>query len=461
MNRAGPVGVSPGSADPAGPPDGLATPQRYWALAGLWTGMAMSVIDSSIANIALPSIARDLSVAPATTTWVVTAYQIAIVMTLLPVAALGERLGYVRIYLAGQILFVLMSLGCALSVNLEMLAACRFVQGLGAAAMMGVNGALMRHTWPKALLGRGIGYNAVVVSCTAAAGPALAGFILSLADWPWLFLVNVPFGIVALVLLMRCGPRTPAVSTHFDWGDALLNALMFGALFLAFSDGVHGRWSMSLGLMILVGAVAGSWLLWRSRMSPRPLIPLDLLRMPRLRLAYGASVCAFSAQMAMLVTLPFYLEGERHLDAAAVGLLVLPLPLAIATTSPIAGRLAERSWAGRMSAVGLLLCALATGLLALFLPRGLPLYAVALVMIACGAGFGLFQSPNNNVMLRGAPLDRAGAAAGMQATCRLLGQTFGALMAALSLRLLGPGSLAPLALATLLSLGSAAFARAR
>jgi DHA2 family multidrug resistance protein-like MFS transporter len=442
------------------PQDGLDTPRRYWALTGLWTGMAMSVIDSSIANIALPSIARDLAVSPSTTTWVVTAYQIAIVMTLLPVAALGERLGYGRVYLGGLVLFILMSVACAFAPNLEALAAFRFIQGLGASAMMSVNGAQMRHTWPKALLGRGIGYNAVVVSCTAAGGPALAGFILSLGSWHWLFLVNIPVGLAALALVVRFGPRTPSVTRVFDWQDALLNAVMLGALFLAFSDAIHGHFSLWLVLMTAAGLVTGAWLIIRVRTKARPLIPLDLLRIPRMRIAYSASICAFAAQMSMLVTLPFQLESRRGLAAAAIGLIILPLPIAIAATSPFAGRLADRSWAGRMSAIGLVLMAVAMVLMALLIPSGpLPLIAAALGL--SGLGFGLFQSPNNNVMLRTGPIDRAGAAAGMQAQCRLIGQTIGALIAALALRLAGMESAAALYVAAGLALCSAMFARAR
>ncbi|HTM78410.1 MAG TPA: MFS transporter, partial [Devosia sp.] len=146
------------------PPGGLHPPRRHWALAGLWLGMAMSVLDGSIANIALPSIGHSLGIPPAKTTWVVTAYQIAVVMALLPVAALGERIGYNRVYQAGMALFALMSLGCAAAPNLEILGICRFLQGVGAAAMMGVNGAQMRVTWPPDSLARGIGYNALVVS---------------------------------------------------------------------------------------------------------------------------------------------------------------------------------------------------------------------------------------------------------------------------------------------------------
>ena len=443
------------------PPDGLPQPRRTWALIGLWTGMSMSVIDSSIANIALPTIARDLAVPAATATWVVTAYQIAIVMTLLPVAALGERIGYGRVYLGGLVLFVLMSAACAFAPSLEALAVFRFGQGLGGAAMMGVNGAQMRHTWPADMLGRGIGYNAMIVSCTAAAGPAIAGLVLSLGNWHWLFLINIPIGILALLLVMRFGPRTPSVTKQFDWPDALLNAFMFGALFLAASEAVHGRFSLWLLSMSAIGLGAGIWLVRRVRGRPRPLIPFDLLAIARMRFAYGASICGFAAQMGMLVSLPFLLERERGLDAAQVGLLILPLPIALGIVSPIAGHFADRPWAGRMSALGLLLQALMLAAIALLLHAGQPVWLVGLAMALSGLGFGLFQSPNNNVMLRTGPLDRAGAAAGMQAQCRLIGQTAGALVSAVCLRFAGETSTMTLWISAGLACCAAMLARRR
>lgn len=442
-------------------PDGLPTPRLHWALAGLWCGMALSVLDATIANIALPTIAHDLRVSPAAATWVVTAYQIAIVMTLLPLATLGERLGYRRVYLGGLVLFVLMSIGCAMARNLETLAAARFAQGLGASAMMSVNGALMRFTWPKERLARGIAYNAVVVACTAAAGPALAGAMLSLGPWPWLFLVNVPTGLAALALVVAFGPHTPAATRLFDWRSGLLNAVMFGALFLLASDIVHGHASARLGPLALIGGGAGLWLIRRVRGSPRPLIPLDLIRMPRLRLAYGASLCGFAAQMCLLVSLPFLLEGRLGLPVAAVAGIFLPLPLGIALISPLAGRWAERPWAGRMSAAGLMLCATMMASMPLLLPHAGAPALIAAAMGLCGMGFGLFQAPNNNVMLRAGPIDRAGSAAGMQAQCRLIGQTAGALIAALSLRFGGATSDQALMIGAVLALCSAAFARAR
>ncbi len=424
--------------------DGLPPPRRYWALAGLWIGMGMSVLDSSVTNVALPTIAKDLASNPADTVWVVTAYQIAIVMSLLPAAALGERYGYRQIYSGGLLLFIAMSLACALAPNLTFLAAARFVQGLGAAGMMGVNGALIRYVWPKAMLGRGIGYNAMVIACTAAAGPGLAGLILAYARWPWLFMINIPLGLVALLLSVRFAPRPATETDRFDVVEAVLNAGMFATLFLAASTISHeGGWESGAALGAL-GAVLAVTVVRRARLSKRPLLPLDLMRLAPLRYAYGASIAAFAAQMSLLVSLPFLLEHGRALQAAQVGMIVLPMPITLGLVSPWAGRFADAGWAGWMSAVGLMLLAGMLGLIALVIATGAALWVVALAMAISGAGFGLFQAPNNNVMLRTGPLDRAGAAGGMLAQCRLIGQTVGALIASTVLLLSGPLSLGAL-----------------
>lgn len=422
------------------PPGGLQGTRRHLALTGLWLGMAMSALDASVANIALPTIARDLSVPPATVTWVVTAYQIAVVMTLFPVAALAERVGYHRVYQAGLGLFTLMSLGCSFAPTLEVISGCRFLQGVGAAAMMGVNGAQMRVTWPAHLLARGIGYNALVISLTAAAGPSFAGFVLIFADWPWLFLINIPIGALALALVQGFGPRTMPVSRHFDFRGAALNAAMFGALFLAASEAVHGSMSLWLIAMLCLGGLSALLLLHHVKSGPRPLVPIDLIRIPRLRFAYAASISGFASQMCLLISLPFLLEGRLGLHAAVIGLLIVPLPIGVALAAPLGSRVADNEWAGAASAAGLSLMAITLLGLSMMIDPQLPLPVVGLAMALCGIGFGLFQVPNNNVMLRTGPLERAGAASAMLAQCRLVGQTTGALIAALVIHIAGPSS---------------------
>lgn len=442
-------------------PDGLAPPRRHWALAGLWIAMAMTVIDGSVVNIALPAMAGALSIRADSAVWIVTAYQIALVMLLLPMAALGERLGYRRVYMGGLSLFVLASFACALARSLELLAALRFLQGMGAAAVMSVNGALMRFTWPRALLGRGLGYNAMVVAGAAAAGPALGGLVLAVADWPWLFFLNVPLGAVALILLVTHAPRTAPETRSFDGIGAVLSAVMFGTAFLAISDGAHGHWSPWLALTVPACLLSANRLMRRSRARPRPMLPLDLIAIARLRMAYGASVCAFAAQMSLLVMLPFLLEAGYGVPVATVALVVLPWPLGLICISPLAGRAADRPWAGRMSAGGLILFAAMLALTAMLVAQQLPIGMVAAAMALSGVGFGLFQAPNNNVMLRTGPVGRAGAAAGMLALCRLIGQTVGALIAAVALRLSDGGSTAALFFACLLALVAAGLSSRR
>src|ERR1700688_3669200 len=180
--------------------DGLPQPQRNYAIVTIALGLVMSVMDGAIANVALPTIARDLDASPAFSIWIVNVYQLAITISLLPLASLGEIIGYRRVYLAGLLLFTVASLCCALSHTLVLLTASRVLQGFGAAGIMSVNAALVRFTYPRTQLGHGIGINALVVAVSAAVGPTLAAGILSTATWPYLFAINIPFGIAALLI---------------------------------------------------------------------------------------------------------------------------------------------------------------------------------------------------------------------------------------------------------------------
>src|SRR5579863_5037996 len=159
--------------------DGLPLERRRWAVAAIFTALAMASLDTAIANIALPAIAADLHTTPADVVWVVNVYQIALVATLLPLGALGEIVGYKRIYLAGLLLFTLASLGCACAWSLPSLLVARVLQGLGASGLMSVNSALIRFVYPSRMLGRGYGYNAMVVGTAFTFGPTIASAIRS------------------------------------------------------------------------------------------------------------------------------------------------------------------------------------------------------------------------------------------------------------------------------------------
>lgn len=408
-------------------PDGVPMPRRLGAILAVAFGVGLSVLDSAIANVALPTISRDLGVTSADSIWIVNAYQLATVVALLPLSALGDSLGYRRIYAAGLALFTLASALCALAGSFPLLVAGRMLQGFGAAAVTSVNTTLIRIIYPRAQLGRGMGLNATVVAVSSVAGPTVAGALLAVGDWPWLFAVNLPVGAVAFALARRFLPDNPVLAPGrtFRWRDAALNALTFGCMMLSvegFSHGADGRW-------VAAGAVLTLLFGWRFAAGQlrreRPLLPLDLLRIPIFSLSLLTSVCSYFAQMLAMVALPFFLQHDCGYDAVRTGLLLTAWPAVIVFAAPVAGALVGRIHPGVLGGAGLAL--MAAGLLALaLLPDRPAAEAIVWRLAVCGLGFALFQSPNNSLLIASAPRERSGSASGMLATARLVGQTAGA-----------------------------------
>lgn len=416
--------------------DGLPLPQRYWAILVVALGITLAVLDGAIANVALPTIAHTLHADAATSIWIVNAYQLAIVISLLPLSSLGDIVGYRRIYLAGLAIFTAASLGCALSDSLLTLTLARVVQGFGAAGIMSVNTALVRLIFPQRLLGRGVSINASVVAISTAVGPSIASAILSVAHWPWLFAVNVPLGLAALAIGRRALPGQTRQKRRFDIPSALLNALTFGLLIVTvdgFGHGEHRSWLIAEIFATLAFGIA---FVRRQLSQPAPLLPVDLLRLPIFALSVGTSICSFAAQMLAFVSLPFYFQDTLGLSQVQTGLLMTPWPLVIVVIAPVAGYLSDHYSAGVLGAIGL--AALAAGLALLAaLPAHPQTAAIIWRMALCGFGFGLFQSPNNRAMLSSAPRERSGGASGMLSTARLLGQSLGAALVALIFGLAG------------------------
>ncbi|EEA3464393.1 MFS transporter [Salmonella enterica subsp. enterica serovar Newport] len=418
--------------------DGLPLPQRYGAILTIIIGISMAVLDGAIANVALPTIATDLHASPASSIWIVNAYQIAIVVSLLSLSFLGDMFGYHRIYKYGLVVFLLSSLFCALSDSLQMLTLARIAQGFSGAALMSVNTALIRLIYPQRHLGRGMGINSFIVAVSSAAGPTIAAAILSISSWKWLFLINVPLGIIALILAIRFLPANIAHDTkpRFDLPSAVMNALTFGLLITALSGFAQGQSLTLIGAELLVLVVVGFFFVRRQLSLPVPLLPIDLLRIPLFSLSIGTSICSFCAQMLAMVSLPFYLQTVLGRSEVETGLLLTPWPLATMVMAPLAGYLIERLHAGLLGALGMVI--MAAGLFALVMLPGTPSdLNIIWPMILCGAGFGLFQSPNNHTIITSAPRERSGGASGMLGTARLLGQSTGAALVALMLNQFG------------------------
>jgi DHA2 family multidrug resistance protein-like MFS transporter len=416
--------------------DGLPFERRIWAVVAISVAVGMASLDTAIANIALPSIAADLKVSPADVIWVVNVYQIALVATLLPLGALGEIVGHQRIYLGGLLLFTIASLGCAMAWSLPSLLIARVLQGLGASGLMSVNSALIRFVYPSRMLGRGYGYNAMVVGTAFTFGPTIASGILAFGTWPWLFAVNIPFGLVAMAIGMRTLPPTPRAGHGFDFLGALLAATCLGLVILGIGSAAHKASVGPVVAELVVGIVLGLVLIRRQADHPAPMLPIDLFRRPMFALSAATAVCSFAVQGIGFVSLPFYFEDILLRTQVETGFFMTPWPLVVAIMAPVAGRLSDRYPVGLLGGVGLVLLGIGMTLLAT-LPASPGILNIVWRMAVCGLGFGFFQTPNLRAIMSSAPPGRSGGASGIVATARLTGQTTGAALAALCFALAG------------------------
>ena len=419
-------------------PDGLPPGRRRWAVATIVLAVGMASLDTSIANTALPTIAIDVHASPAASVWVVNAYQLALVAALLPLSTLGEIHGFRRVYMFGLAGFTVASLLCAMSWSLPTLTAARVLQGVGAAGIMSVNTALIRFIYPAKQLGRGVGFNAMVVGVSTAVGPSVAAAVLAVADWPMLFAINVPVGGAALLLAVRALPQTPLAGHRFDAPSAVLNAIFFGSLIFCIGEAAHNASWPQTAALALVAAVSGTLLFRRQLRLPVPLLPIDLYRRPMFALSSLTSMCSFAAQGLSFVSLPFLFQIGMGRTPVETGLLLTPWPVATALMAPVAGPLSDRFPSAILGGIGMVL--LASGLVLMAtLPQGADGAAIAWRMLVCGAGFGFFQSPNLRAIMSSAPPSRSGGASGIVATSRLLGQSTGAALVALCFGIAGGG----------------------
>jgi DHA2 family multidrug resistance protein-like MFS transporter len=295
---------------------------------------------------------------------------------------------------------------------------------------MSVNSALVRIIYPRAWIGRGIGVNATIVSIAAAAGPTVAAGILAVANWPWLFAINVPVGVVAVMIAWRALPSNPGSGVKFDILSAAMSALSLGLLITAIDGAGHGERIVWVIPIAVVAIAVGAALVCRELSRSAPLVPVDLMRIPLFALSVATSLCAFTAQSMAIVSLPFLFENTMGLGQVSTGLLMTPWPLMVAMIAPFIGRWADRWPVGIMSGSGLMVLAIGLALVSM-LPAHPDTFDIAWRMVICGLGFGFFNTPNNRAIIVSAPARRAGGASGMQAAARLVGQTIGAALVAL------------------------------
>lgn len=411
-------------------------PKQYLAVASVLCAMMMGVLNGTIMNVALPTLAKEFSVEASTAIWVVNAFQLVITMLMLSFATLGDIYSYRKIFFTGVSIFLASSVLCACSTSFEMLIASRILQGFGSACTMSVNIALIRLIYPPEMLGRGMAINAMVISVSAASGPTLAGLILSIASWNWLFLINLPLGLIALLLGWKLLPHNPPSDTQrrFDKLSAIGNALTFGLLIYTLEGVAHAENRLLIYLQFALLIIIGTLYIRRQQKLTTPILPVDLFKIPMFSLAICSSTASFTAQMLAMVSLPFFMQNVLGFDTVEIGLLMTPWPLATILAAPLSSRLLERNvHPGLLGGMGMGI--FSVGLFFLYLlPESPEKWQIIWRMGICGLGYGLFQTPNNVTITTSAPIGRSGGASGMLGTARQLGQTLGATLVALIFR---------------------------
>ncbi|CAJ0796785.1 MFS transporter [Ralstonia holmesii] len=408
--------------------DGLPIPQRVFAALAILAGVLMGALDASIVNVALPTIASDLGVSASSVIWVANAYHVASAATMMSFAAFGSVVGRKRVYVAGLAVFTLTSLGCAMAQSLAWLVAFRAAQGLCYAAMVSIGIGMYRRIYPAHLLGSILGINALVVAGGTVAGPTVGGVIVTTMHWPWLFLINLPLGVLAISLAWRNLPADHEAGGAFDAKGAVLSTVALVALVMAVDQ--VGRWPAEvIGVLAAVSLLAGALFYRSQRRVPAPLLPLGIFASSRFSLAAVTSLASFTAQGLAFVALPFLFQATYGRSAIASALLFTPWPLTVVFAAPLAGRLADRFNGTIVSTIGTAIFGM--GLASTALLGTQPTTQDILWRLAlCGLGFGLFQAPNNREMLSSVAASLSGTASGILSTARVLGQSLGAALVA-------------------------------
>jgi EmrB/QacA subfamily drug resistance transporter len=399
-----------------------------WALASLSLSMLMPSLDTSIANVALPTLARAFGASFHAVQWIVLAYLLAITTLIVSVGRLGDIIGRRRLLLAGISLFTAASLLCGVAPTLWLLITARAAQGLGAAVMMALTVALVGETVPKKQTGSAMGLLGTMSALGTTLGPSLGGVLIAALGWRVIFLVNVPFGILNLLLAHRYLPvdrRDPKPDwAGFDAVGTLLIVLTLGAYALAMTIG-RGRFdALNQALLVAAAFGAGLFVLAEAR-AASPLIRLTMFRSPVLSASLAMSTLVSTVMMATLVVGPFYLSRALRLDAAVVGIVMSAGPLVAALTGVPGGRIADRFGAPRTTMVGLIVMSAGCVTLSMVLiGRGISGYVAPIVVVT--AGYALFQAANSTAIMTDIRPDQRGVISGLLNLSRNLGLITGA-----------------------------------
>ena len=404
------------------------TPAARWALTSLSLSMLLSSLDTSIANVALPTLAQAFRATFQEVQWVVIAYLLAITTMIVTVGRLGDIIGRRRLLLAGIFLFTAASLLSGVAPTLWLLIAARAVQGLGGAVMMALTMAVVGETVPKAKTGSAMGLLGTMSAIGTALGPSLGGILIAGFGWRAIFLINIPLGVLTFILAQHYLPvdhqEPKSERTGFDNVGTLLLALTLAAYALAVTIGRGSFGSLNMALLLAAALGFGLFVLAEAR-ATSPLIRLAIFREPLLSASLAMSTLVATVVTTTLVVGPFYLSLALGLDAAMVGFALSAGPLAAALTAVPAGRFADRFGAQRMTIIGLVGIAIGSSVLSM-MPVSFGVVGYIAPNVVITSSYAVFQAANNTVIMTIIRPDQRGVISGMLSLSRNLGLITGA-----------------------------------
>lgn len=400
---------------------------RWWVLFVVGVGSFMSALDGSVVNTILPVIRQSFDSSLADVEWVVTVYLLLVSGLLLSFGRLGDLHGHRRVYASGFAFFVAGSALCALANSTPALIRARALQALGAAMLFANAPAILTHSFPSTHRGRALGAQATMTYLGLTAGPSLGGWLANRFGWPTVFTINLPIGLLALVLSLRYLPRdehNPGAG-RYDFAGAATFLIGLVTLLLALNQGHAWGWGSPRILALLsISASLLACFLHIERRSPSPMLDLHLFRQRLFAASTASALLNYIAVYAVVFLLPFYLIQGRGLDPSRAGMLLTAQPLVMALVAPLSGALSDRIGSRLLASSGMGLLALGMWLLSGLSPAT-PLSGVAGRLLVTGLGVGIFISPNTSALMGSAPRDRQGTAAGVLATARNLGMVVG------------------------------------
>jgi EmrB/QacA subfamily drug resistance transporter len=406
---------------------------KWYVMAAVAMGIFLATIDSSIVNLALPTLVRELHTDFPTVQWVILGYLLGLTALMLSVGRLADIRGKKQLYTTGFVVFTIGSVLCGLSPTIYALIGFRVVQSIGAAMILALGSAIVTESFPPEERGRALGISGTAVSLGIVIGPTLGGLLIDAFSWRWIFFVNLPVGIIGTLMAIRYIPAIkPRGGQRFDiWGSltlvagllCLLLALTWGQN-IGFTDGRIVLLFMGSLLFLIV------FLFIESHIND-PIIDLSIFRSEKFSVGLVTGFITFFVIAGIILLMPFYLENVLGYDTRQVGLMLAIVPIAMGVIAPIAGSISDRVGTRPITVVGLLILLLGyVGLSSLSLET--TAWQYILLFFPIGLGMGIFQSPNNSAIMGSAPQERLGVVSGMLAITRTMGQTMGiALLGAL------------------------------